>query len=151
MKFYLVKHGGPNANGNIDGTIKSLINHLDLSKTLILSSPDEMASNTAEIIRDKLKLKKKKVKRQKELRVIERYHGSKDHQLMSFLICFAADHYDDPDCEDIIVISHQELIRKTLNAFCNTYVVNGLEYNTVIERGSVHFVDTRKEEISKIF
>jgi len=109
---------------------------------------------------EEFKLKKERIKKKKSLKVIKDYDGSRDHQLMGFLICFAAEYYDlDPD---IIAVSHEGLIRKTLNAFYDIYTPDkSLVYKcrkpkepifkTTIERGSIHLIDTRKEEIQKIF
>jgi len=152
--LYLVKHGGPLANGKIDKSAKFLKTLINPKKTFLLFSSDKMASMSAMIINKTLKLEKEKVRRESLLKVKKNYYGSKDHQLMSFLFCFTADHYD--DAEDIIVVSHEGLIRKTLNAFYDMYMPRESTFKTTIERGSVHFIDTintgdNMKKIQKIF
>ena len=94
---------------------------LYLSNTFLLYSPDGMDFKSAMIMNEEFKLKKERIKKKKSLKVIKDYDGSRDHQLMGFLICFAAEYYDlDPD---IIAVSHEGLIRKTLNAFYDIYTI----------------------------
>lgn len=149
MNIFLVKHGGPQADGKMIETAKFLKKFARFPNVFLLHSPDKTASASAMIMNKEFRLKKKRVKKKKLLKSIKNYDGSKNHQLMSFLICFAADHYDlDPD---IIVVSHEGLIRKTLDAFDDIYVTGELKSKTTIERGSIHVINTRKGEVVKIF
>ena len=149
LRIFLIKHGGPQANGRMIESAKFLKKFVNLSNIFLLSSPNKVAYVSAMIIKKELKLKKGRVKKKKSLEVIKNYHGSKNHQLMEFLICFAADHYDSD--ADLIVVSHEGLIRKTLDAFDDIYIPSETKCKTTIERGSIHVVNTRSERVVKLF
>lgn len=150
MRVYLIKHFGSISNGNskkIKETVEFLSKYVfDVSATVLLSSYDKIAIQSATMINEAIGLPK--AEKVRWLRFTNEYNKSRQHQIMESLFVFAANH---PEIRNIIAVSHHEEIKETLNVFKDMFNRRQPEFKTSVKEGSVYLIEGKGRKVAKLF